>query len=264
MSEKKIDLAIKNKIATITIVDPENYNPLNKETGKQLLDVLESLRDNSDIRCIIITGSGKAFSAGGNIKEFKLSIENGTPGQLMDDLTKILYKIALVLRLYPKPVIAAVNGWAVGAGMNLALSCDFIIASEYARFRQSFVKLALIPGFAGTILLSHQLTWQQAIQMAFFGETYSAEEMKKLGLVNEIVPAEKLEEVSLQWAQRFAKGPTLTYARTKKLFFDALSTPLEDHLENERQMQIKSAESEDYKIGVFALIDKKEPNFIGK
>ena len=264
MSEKKIDLAIKNKIATIAIVDPENYNPLNKETGKQLLDVLESLRDNSEVRCIIITGSGKAFSAGGNIKEFKSSIENGTPGQLMDDLTKILYKIALVLRLYPKPVIAAVNGWAVGAGMNLALSCDFIIASEYARFRQSFVKLALIPGFAGTILLSHQLTWQQAILMAFFGETYSAEEMKKLGLVNAIVPAENLEEVSLQWAQKFAKGPTLTYARTKKLFFDALSTPLEDHLEDERQMQIKSAESEDYKIGVFALIDKKEPNFIGK
>lgn len=264
MSEKKIDLTIKNKIATIAIVDPENYNPLNKETGKQLLDVLESLRDNSEVRCIIITGSGKAFSAGGNIKEFKSSIENGTPGQLMDDLTKILYKIALVLRLYPKPVIAAVNGWAVGAGMNLALSCDFIIASEYARFRQSFIKLALIPGFAGTILLSHQLTWQQAVQMAFFGETYSAEEMKQLGFVNEIVPAENLEEVSLQWAQKFAKGPTLTYARTKKLFFDALSTPLEDHLENERQMQIKSAETEDYKIGVFALIDKKEPNFIGK
>ncbi|MFW9898217.1 MAG: enoyl-CoA hydratase/isomerase family protein [Candidatus Thorarchaeota archaeon] len=251
-------------MATIKIIDYKNFNPLNIGTGKQLLEVLESLRDNSEVRCVIITGSGKAFSAGGNIKQFKSSIENGNPGQVMDDLTKVLYKIALILRLYPKPVIAAVNGWAVGAGMNLALSCDFIIASEYARFKQSFVKLALIPGFAGTILLSHQLTWQQAVQMAFFGETYSAEEMKKLGLVNEIVPAEKLEEVSLQWAQKFARGPTLTYARTKKLFFDALSTPLEDHLENERQMQIKSAESEDYKIGVFALIDKKEPNFIGK
>ena len=155
------------------------------------------------------------------------------------------------------------NGWAVGAGMNLALSCDFIIASEKARFRQSFSKLALIPGFAGTIFLSRQLTWQQATQMAFFGDTYSAEEMKKLGFVNEIVPHEDLEEVSLQWAERLAKGPMLTYARTKKLFFEALSTPLEEHLENERQMQIKSAESEEYKIGVFALNDKKEPNFIG-
>ena len=264
MSEKKIELEVKYQIATITINDPENFNPLNIETGNQLLESLESIRNNDDVRCVVITGSGKAFSAGGNIKAFKASIEDGNPGQEMDDLTKVLYKIALVLRLYPKPVIAAVNGWAVGAGMNLALSCDFIIASEYARFRQSFVKLALIPGFAGSILLSRQLTWQQAVEMSFFGETYNAKQMKELGLVNEIVPEENLEEVTLQWAQKFARGPTLTFARTKKLFFDALSTPLEEHLENERQMQIKSAESEDYKIGVFALNEKKEPEFIGK
>ncbi len=260
---EKIELVIKDNIAIIKLTDPENFNPLNKSTGKKLLETIESIRNNSTIRCLIITGSGKAFSAGGDIKQFKTSIENGTSGQVMDDLTKDLYKIALTLRLYPKPVIASVNGWAVGAGMNLALSCDFIIASEKARFRQSFSKLALIPGFAGTILLSRQLTWQQATQMAFFGDTYSAEEMKKLGFVNEIVPPEDLEEISLQWAERLAKGPTLTYARTKKLFFEALSTPLEEHLEIERQMQVKSAESEDYKIGVFALNEKKEPNFIG-
>jgi len=263
--DEKIELVIKDNIAIIRLMDPENFNPLNKNTGKKLLETIESIRNNSAVRCLIITGSGKAFSAGGDIKQFKASIENGTSGQVMDDLTKDLYKIALILRLYPKPVIASVNGWAVGAGMNLALSCDLIIASEKARFRQSFSKLALIPGFAGTILLSRQLTWQQATQMAFFGDTYTAEEMKKLGFVNEIVPHEDLEEISLQWAERLAKGPTLTYARTKKLFFEALSTPLEEHLEIERQMQVKSAESEDYKIGVFALNDKKEdPNFIGK
>jgi len=261
---KKIDLLIKENIATIKFTDPENLNPLNKETVKQLLHVLESLRENNEVRCVIITGSGRAFSAGGDIKLFKSSIENNTTDQLMDDLTKDLYKIATILRLYPKPVIAAVNGWAVGAGMNLALSCDFVIASELARFRQSFCKLGLIPGFAGSILLSRQLTWQQATQMSFFGDTYSADEMDKLGLINEIVPPEKLDEVALQWAQRLAKGPTLAYARTKKLFFEALSIPLEEHLENERQMQIKSATTEDYKRGVFALIEKKEPDFIGK
>ncbi|TKJ25034.1 MAG: hypothetical protein CEE42_08890 [Promethearchaeota archaeon Loki_b31] len=260
---EKIELVIKDNIAIIRLMDPENFNPLNKYTGKKLLETIESIRNNSAVRCLIITGSGKAFSAGGDIKQFKASIENDTSGQVMDDLTRDLYKIALTLRLYPKPVIASVNGWAVGAGMNLALSCDFIIASEKARFRQSFSKLALIPGFAGTILLSRQLTWQQATQMAFFGDTYTAEEMKKLGFINEIVPHEDLEETSLQWAERLAKGPTLTYARTKKLFFEALSTPLEEHLEIERQMQVKSAESEDYKIGVFALNDKKDPNFIG-
>jgi 2-(1,2-epoxy-1,2-dihydrophenyl)acetyl-CoA isomerase len=259
-----VKLTVKDNIAVVTLTNPENFNPLNKVTGKELLETIEAIRDDGDIRCLVITGSGKAFSAGGDIKQFKASIESGTSGQVMDDLTRDLYKIALYLRLYPKPVIAAVNGWAVGAGMNLALSCDLIIASENAKFRQSFSKLALIPGFAGSILLSRQLPWQQAAQMAFFGDTYTAEEMRQLGFINKIVPPEKLENISMEWAQKLASGPTLTYARTKKLFFDALSTPLEVHLENERQMQIKSAKTEDYKIGVFALNEKKEPNFIGK
>ncbi|KKM94572.1 hypothetical protein LCGC14_1196990 [marine sediment metagenome] len=261
---EKIEVSKKEKIAIIKLIDAEHLNPLNNETAKELTESLESLKDDANIRCVIITGSGRAFSAGGDIKGFKSSIEAGTSGKEMDDLLKKLYSIALTLRLYPKPVIASVNGWAVGAGMNLALSCDFIIASEKARFRQSFAKLGLIPGFAGTILLSRQLTWQQATEMSFFGDTYSADELAKLGLVNEITSPEKLDEVTLQWAQRLANGPTLAYARTKKLFFDALSTPLKEHLENERQMQIKSAETEDYKRGVFALIDKKEPEFIGR
>ena len=260
----KIEIAKKEKIAIIKLIDAENLNPLNKETAKELSETLDTLKGDNDIRCVIITGSGRAFSAGGDIKGFKSSIEAGTSGKEMDELLKVLYKIALILRLYPKPIIAAVNGWAVGAGMNLALSCDFVIASEKARFRQSFAKLGLIPGFAGTILLSRQLTWQQATQMSFFGDTYSAEELAKLGLVNEITPPEKLDEVALQWAQRLANGPTLAFARTKELFFNALSIPLKEHLENERQMQIKSAETEDYKRGVFAIIDKKEPEFVGK
>ncbi|MHA2399180.1 MAG: enoyl-CoA hydratase/isomerase family protein [Promethearchaeota archaeon] len=260
----KIELSIQDNIATITLNEPEKLNPLNKETGILILDTLESIKKKEEVRCVIITGAGRAFSAGGDLQLFKSSIENGTAGQTMDDLLKNLYKIALVLRRFPKPVIAAVNGWAVGAGMNLALSCDFIIASEKAKFRQSFAKLGLIPGFAGTLLLSRQLTWQQATEMAFFGETYSAEDLNKLGLINVVVPPEKLGETANEWAQKLVKGPTLAFARTKKLFFDALSTPLEKHLENERQMQIKSADTEDYKIGVFALLDKKDPEFVGK
>ncbi|MFW9878553.1 MAG: enoyl-CoA hydratase/isomerase family protein [Candidatus Thorarchaeota archaeon] len=261
---EKIEVSRKEKIAIIKLIDAEHLNPLNKETANELLETLELLKDDINIRCVIITGSGRAFSAGGDIKGFKSSIESGISGKEMDDLLKNLYKIALILRLYPKPVIASVNGWAVGAGMNLALSCDFIIASEKAQFRQSFSRLGLIPGFAGTMLLSRQLTWQQATEMSFFGDTYSAEDLAKLGFINYIAPSERLYEITLLWAQRLANGPTLAFARTKKLFFDALSVPLEEHLENERQMQIKSAETEDYKRGVFALIDKKEPEFVGK
>jgi len=260
----KLELTTKDKIAIITLIDSENYNPLNQETAVELLTELLNLKTQEDVRCVVITGSGKAFSAGGDVKKFKQSIEDGNPGKLMDDLTKDLYQIAHELRLFPKPVIAAVNGWAVGAGMNLALSCDLIIASEQAKFRQSFSNLALIPGFAGSILLSRQLTWQQSTQMAFFGDTYNAQEMKDLGLVNEIVPPNELMQTALEWAKRLAEGPTLTYARTKKLFYDALSTSLDKQLEDERQMQIKSAETEDYKIGVNAILSKSKPEFIGK
>ncbi len=262
--DAKIKLHIDDKVAKIVLNDEDNYNPLNQEMAKELLDILEQLRNNEVVRCLMITGAGKAFSAGGDIKAFKESIEMGKPGEVMDDLLKNLYKIALILRQYPKPIVAAVNGWAIGAGMNLALSCDLIVASSKAKFRQSFSKLALIPGFAGTILLSRQLTWQQATEMAFFGETYTAEDMFKLGLVNEVVDPERLLERANEMASKLASGPTLTYARTKKLFFDALSGSLVDHLENERQMQIKSAETQDFKIGVFAINDKKEPEFIGK
>lgn len=192
--EPKIKIEIEGNVAKIVLNDGENYNPLNQEMAKELLDVLDQLRNNENVRCLMITGSGKAFSAGGDIKAFKESIEMGKPGEVMDDLLKNLYKIALILRQYPKPVVAAVNGWAVGAGMNLALSCDLIVASNKAKFRQSFSKLALIPGFAGTILLSRQLTWQQATEMAFFGDTYTAEDMFKLGFVNEVVDPESLLE----------------------------------------------------------------------
>jgi len=152
--EQTVELEIVENIALIILNDPDKLNPLNLNTGTQLLEAIESLRNNDDVKCLIITGSGKAFSAGGDVKKFKESADNGTAGKVMDEIIKVLYEIALILRLYPKPVIAAVNGWAVGAGMNLALSCDFVIASEYGKFRQSFCKLALIPGFAGTILLS--------------------------------------------------------------------------------------------------------------
>jgi len=118
----KIELSFEDKIAIITLADSENYNPLNQETAIELLNELLNLKNQEHIRCVLIIGSGKAFSAGGDVKKFKQSIDDGNPGKLMDDLTKDLYQIAHELRLYPKPVIAAVNGWAVGAGMNLALS----------------------------------------------------------------------------------------------------------------------------------------------
>ena len=250
--------------AIIRFINTEKLNPLNVKTAQELDSALDILEKNSQIRAVIITGSGRAFSAGGDIKAMLKAIEDGTPDKYIDDLTKPIYYLTLKLRKFPKPLIAAVNGYAIGAGMNLALSCDLIIASEKAKFSEGFCKLGLIPGASGTHLLINQIPWAKAAEFCFFGDIISPDELLKLGLINKIVKDEDLEAESRKIAERLASGPTLVYARTKQLFLSALSTSFEDHLEIERQMQIKSALTEDYKIGVRALNKKEKPKFIGK
>ena len=257
-------MEIKENIAKITLINTEKLNPLNLETGRELNQVLDQLKKQDEFRVLIITGTGRGFSAGGNIKGFLKTIEDGTASKYMDDLTKDLYNIALKLREFPKPIIAAVNGYAMGAGMNLALCCDYVIASEKAIFAESFSKLGLIPGFLGTHLLINQLSWQKAAEIAFFGDIISAQELRELGLVNKVVPHEDLENNAWEIAQKLAKGPTLAIARTKKLFLQALKNDFKTHLEIERQVQVESASTKDYEIGVKALIKKEKPEFIGK
>ncbi|MHA1270620.1 MAG: enoyl-CoA hydratase/isomerase family protein [Candidatus Helarchaeota archaeon] len=252
------------KVAIIRFINKEKLNPLNVDTSKELIKALDELENNQNIRAIIITGTGRAFSAGGDIKGMLKSIESGAPDKYMDDLTNTIYGISLKLRKYPKPLIAAVNGYAIGAGMNLALSCDLVIASENAKFAESFSKLGLIPGALGTHLLINQIPWQKAAEYCFFGRMIEPNELLQLGLINKIVPLENLEQEALKMAKKLSEGPTLAYARTKLLFLEALVSSFEDHLEKERQMQIKSTLTEDYKIGVKAINEKKTPEFIGK
>ncbi len=264
MSNHKIAIEKKGPILIIRLSNPDKLNPLDIETGKELSTVLSKYEADSTVRAVIITGSGRSFSAGGDVTGMQLSIDDGKPGVFMDDLTRVLYDIGLQLRKYPKPVIAAVNGLAVGAGMNLALCSDFIIASDEARFSQSFCKVGLIPGFGGTHLLINQLSWQKAAELSFLGDMIDAAEMHRLGLVNRVVEHNRLEEVAIALAERLSKGPTLAYARTKSLFLEALKSGFEDHLEGERQVQVDSAKTEDYAIGVKSILEKSKPEFVGK
>ena len=259
-----IELVRRDKIVTITMTRSERLNPLDLEAGREINDVLDGIGDDASIRCLVITGRGRAFSAGGDIKGMLAAVEEGRPDAFMDDLTKSLYDIALKLRMLPLPVIAAVNGTAVGAGMNLALACDLIIASERASFSQGFSKLALIPGFGGTHLLINQLSWQKAAEIAFLSDVVSADEMMRLGLVNRVVPHEKLEEESLLLAERLSDGPTLAFRRTKELFLEAMRSDFKTHLKIERDMQVRSAATEDFAAGVRALAAKSKPEFGGK
>lgn len=266
MDFKNVSCEITGSIAKITlrIVEDRKFPTLDLQTGKDLLRAIKECENNSQIRVLIITGTGKAFSAGGDIKQFQASIEKGAPNELMDELTEDLYQIAYTLRTLRMPVIAAVNGYAIGAGMNLALSCDIIIAAENAQFAESFINIGLIPGFAGTYYLPRLLPWPKMAEVCFFGDMLSAATLEKWGLVNKVVPADELVKVTNQYAERLANQPTLAIGRMKKLFMEGLHKNFKTAIEDERKIQVMSAQTEDYKEGIFALNEKRKPIFKGK
>lgn len=260
---KCIDVEYKGDVAVLKMTRPEKLNPLDLDAGLEIGTAIDLISEKG-VRSLVITGTGRGFSAGGDIKGMLDSVKAGEPEKFMDDLTRELYAIGLKLRKLPFPVIAAVNGYAAGAGMNLALCCDYIIASEKALFAQSFSKLALIPGFGGTHLLVNQLTWQKACEIAFNGDSLTALEMKELGFVNRIVQDDILESEAMKIAERFAKGPTLAYARTKELFLRGIGASFEDHLNYERGFQVSSAGTDDYAEGVRAMNSGVTPEFKGR
>ena len=230
MRHQCIDFSVNENTGIIKMTRPDKLNPLDIYAGDEINEVLDIIAGDRTIRSVIITGTGRAFSAGGDIRGMLESVENGTPDSFMDKLTDSLYSIALKLRKLRVPVIAAVNGLAVGAGMNLALSCDLIIASEKASFSQGFSRLGLIPGFGGTYLLANQLPWQKAAEIAFLSGNINAEEMRALGFVNRVVPHDTLESEAFSLAGKLNRGPSLAYARTKALFLRAVGSGFESHL----------------------------------
>lgn len=258
-----ISVEYKGDVALLVMTRPEKLNPLDLEAGREIRGALDEI-ELKGVRALLITGTGRGFSAGGDIRGMLDSIDRGEPEKFMDDLTRELYAIGLKLRQLPFPVIAAVNGYAAGAGMNLALCSDYIIASENARFAQSFSKLALIPGFGGTHLLINQLPWQKACEIAFTGDPLTAMELMNLGFINKVVADEDLLREAMALAEKFAKGPTLTFARTKELFLKGIGAPFEEHLDYERKFQVKSAGTGDYAEGVRALNSRREPEFKGR
>lgn len=260
----RIEVERVGAVGIIRLVSPEKLNPLDIKFGVEMGSALDALEREEQIRALIIIGTGRAFSAGGDVKGMMKSIEENMVEGYMDEQTEVLYGLAARIRRYPKPVIAAVNGYAMGAGMNLALSCDMIIASEDAKFSQSFCRVGLIPGFGGTYFLITQTTWQKAVEISFLGDTIDAAEMERIGLVNRVVSADELEREARALAGQLAEGPTLAFARTKELFLNALCSGFDEHLRKEREMQVKSALTEDYRIGVRAVNDRIKASFEGR
>ena len=256
-----IKLNIKNKVAVITLNRPEVYNSFNREMAFAMQDTLDACEKNEDVRAIVITGSGKAFGAGQDLKEVTNPDLNPGFEKILDEhYNPIITRI----RNINKPIIAAVNGVAAGAAANIALACDIVIADENASFIQAFSKIGLIPDSGGTYFLPRLIGFQKAIALAMMGDKISAEEAEKMGMIYKISASENFEEDVQDTAVKLANMPTKALGIIKALFNASMSNSLEEQLKLESKLQIVAANTQDYAEGVAAFMEKRKPKFEGR
>jgi 2-(1,2-epoxy-1,2-dihydrophenyl)acetyl-CoA isomerase len=256
-----IELKIENNIAYITLNRPEVFNSFNREMALNLQQVFDDCESNSEVRAIVLTGNGKAFCAGQDLKEV-------TSPELNPGFKKILEEhynpIITRIRNIKKPVIGAVNGVAAGAGANIALACDIVVAHEKVSFIQAFSLIGLIPDSAGTFFLPRLIGFQKASALAMLGDKVSADEAEKMGMIYKVLPLESFEEEVNKLALKLANMPTLALGKIKEAFNQSLINNLEEQLALESKLQIEAAQTEDYEEGVLAFVEKRKPTFKGK
>lgn len=246
-----------NGVVTLTLNRPERKNAMNRAMFDELLQVFRAVDASTTDRVLVITGAGDAFCSGAD-----LSDRGSDPRPPLARLHWVA-DIALSLHRIPKPVIAKVNGVAVGAGMNLALGCDLIVASEQARFSEIFVRRGLSVDFGGSWLLPRLIGMHRAKELAFFGDVISAKEAAELGLVNRVVAASELDAFVADWADRLAAGPPLALSMTKRLLSNAFAASMDEALEAEGLAQTVNVKTDDTAEAIRAFLEKREPKFKG-
>lgn len=254
-------LQIEGGIATITLNRPASYNSFNREMALSLQNSLDECHASQEVRAIVITGEGKAFCAGQDLVEV-------TDQRLNPGFEKILDEhygpIIKKIRFTAKPIIAAVNGVAAGAGANIALACDIVVAHEQASFIQAFSAIGLIPDSGGTFFLPRLVGFQKASALAMLGDKVSAAEAERIGMIYKVVAAADFQAEVNRLAEKVAKMPTKGLALTKEAFNLALGNDLENQLDVESYLQIQASQTEDYHEGVAAFLAKRKPEFKGK
>ena len=260
MSNNSILLKIENKVAYITFNRPEVFNSFNREMAFSLQETLDTCETNKEVRSIVLTGKGKAFCAGQDLKEV-------TDPDLNPGFKKILEEhynpIITRIRSIKKPIIGAINGVAAGAGANIALACDIVVAHEKVSFIQAFSLIGLVPDSAGTFFLPRLIGFQKALALAMLGDKIGAEEAEKMGMIYKCVPTEEFDETINKLALKLANMPTKALGMIKELFNTSMTNDLESQLALESKLQIEAAQSNDYAEGVAAFIEKRQPNFKG-
>jgi len=258
---KNIVVEYKDNISIISINRPEVLNALNIETIRELIEAFDEAERRENVKVVVLKGSGRAFCSGGDLKSVK-SVKDNI--KKIMDTAKEAEKLILKIQNLEKPVIAAVNGYAVAAGFNLALACDLIIASENARFGEVFLSIGFHPDTGGTYFLTRIVGPYKAKELFFTGKIIDAWEAERLGLVNKVVSPEKLDEEAISLAKSLASGPCKAIGLTKRTINKALSLDLSSTMKIELEACSITAKTEDFSEGVKAMLEKRKPIFTGK
>jgi enoyl-CoA hydratase/carnithine racemase len=255
---------VKDRIATITLNRPERLNALGGTLREDMYDALLKAGADDNVGAIVVTGAGRGFCSGGDVKSMNEKGQSGEAPSVAERFAPIRDRIILAMRDCPKPIIAAINGAAAGAGMNLALACDIRIASSAAKFSQAFVKRGLHPDWGGTWFLPRVVGSAKACELIFTGDAIDASTALDLGIVNAVVAPEALMDEAYKLARRIADGPPVAIQLAKRAIYHNEDVDLRAGLEFETFAQNVTKETEDAKEGIRAFVEKRAPAFRGK
>ncbi len=249
-------------VALVTLNRPDRLNAFNEAQHLALRQALEACAADDSCRAIVLTGAGRGFCAGQDLSERDPAMLGDSP-DLGRTIEQFYNPLVRQIRDLPKPVICAVNGVAAGAGANIALACDIVLAARSARFIQAFAKIALVPDSGGTWFLPRLLGEARAKALALTGDALDAQKAADWGLIWDVVEDDRLMDEALALADRLSHGPTHTYGLIKRGIHAAAANPLEAQLDLERELQREAGRSQDYREGVSAFLEKRAPEFTG-
>jgi 2-(1,2-epoxy-1,2-dihydrophenyl)acetyl-CoA isomerase len=254
---------IQDGVGILTLSRPEAMNAMSPELARALAEALSAVPDDGSVRALLVTGTGRAFCSGGDIRAMSAALDE-SPRRFFLDLTADLHRITLSLLHAPVPTVAAVNGVAAGFGFGLALSCDLVIASDKASFSMAHGQVAQIPDGGGWYLLPRVVGRKRALDLYLRRRVLDAQQAERWGIVTEILPSATFREVALGVAREIAQGPTRAYRAAKRRLSDGWDQPLEEYLTEQREVIADLGDSHDFEEGVRAFLERRLPEFQGK
>ena len=262
MAEPHIQYAVKNSVATLTLNRPEAKNAFSPEMITLWREYLEKAEEDDDIRVIVVTGKGDTFCSGGDIKDM-------AEGKLKSwDMKRFLWdgvhRIVLTLEDLDKPVIAAINGAAMGAGMDMAIMCDLRVCSDRAKLAESYIMMGLVPGDGGAYFLPRLVGTSKALELLLTADVLGAEEALRLGIVNRVVAHDRLMEETMKLAEKIANKPPLAIRMMKRAVYQAQSSTLRSHLDYISSQLSLLSQTQDHIEAAEAFLEKRKPHFVGK